>query len=115
MLLNKHFILGLVAGVLSIISLTFSLLNKPIKFATVNTRMIIAEQAKKLAKEDPKAHTSLIKMRSVADKIEAKIAQWGEVHKVTLLAKPAILSGTLPDYTQTILSSLTKEEGLHHE
>jgi Type-F conjugative transfer system protein (TrbI_Ftype) len=94
---------------MSLGALTLSILTKPLKIGAVDTRLIITEQAKKLAKEDPKSQPSALKLRAVADKIESHIAQWGKAHQVTLLAKPAVLSGNLPDYTQMILSSLKDE------
>jgi hypothetical protein len=51
-----------------------------------------------------------MKIRAIADKIEGQVEHWGKAHKLTLLQKQSVLSGTLPDYTQTILKALETEE-----
>jgi hypothetical protein len=117
-MMNKNITIGgfLLMGVICVTSLTLSVCHKPLKLGVVDTRLIITEQAKRIAKEDPKAHTSIMKMRAVADKIEGQIAHWGKIHKVTLFSKQAVLSDDLPDYTQLILTSLVPEghvEGAH--
>ena len=105
---NNYLTMGALCLVsaMSIAALYIAISSKPQSLGTVDTRLIITEEAKRIAKEDPTAHTSVMKMRAIADKIEEQIHHWGKVHKLTLLQKQSVLSGNLPDYTQTILNSL---------
>lgn len=101
---------------MSFSALYITISSKPHSLGTVDTRLIITEEAKRIAKEDPTAHTSIMKMRAIANKIEEQIHHWGRANKLTLLQKQSVLSGNLPDYTQIILDSLAftiKEEKRH--
>ncbi len=108
---NNYLTMGALCLVsaMSIAALIIASSAKPQSFGVVDTRLIIAEEAKRIAKQDPAAHTSIMKMRAIADKIEEQINHWGKDHKLTLLQKQSVLSGNLPDYTKNILHSLSLE------
>lgn len=109
--MNKYVIMGILCLVsaMSFAALIIASSSKQVMFGTVDTRLIVSAEAKRLAKQDPNAHTSIMKIRAIADKIEGQVEHWGKAHKLTLLQKQSVLSGTLPDYTQTILNALETE------
>ena len=47
-------------------------------------------------------------MQQVVEDIKTIIQDFGQEQKITLLAKGAVLSGELPDYTQEILNESTQ-------
>ncbi len=111
--MNKHLIYALLAvtAVMSIGGFSLSLINKPLKMGTIDTGLIIAEKAKILAKQDLKAYLSPLKMRQVGDEIKEDVAKWATQNKVTLIAKGAIWSENLPDYTESVLVALQLKGG----
>ena len=47
-------------------------------------------------------------MQQVVEEIKSVIASFGQEQKLTLLAKGAVLSGELPDYTETFKDILNE-------
>lgn len=91
-------------------SLVLSLQKGHQEFGVVDTRQVISNQAEELARKDPQAHLSSVKVQSLATRIESLIDHWGRKHKIILLSKPAVLSGDLPDYTRSILEALNSSQ-----
>lgn len=114
--MNKHLHYALLAAtaVMSIGAFCLSLINlinKPLKMGTIDTSLVIAEKAKVLAKQDLKAYLSPLKMRQVGDQIKEDVAKWAAANKVTLIAKGAVWSENLPDYTESVLATLQLQGG----
>ena len=49
-------------------------------------------------------------MQQAVDEIKTAIDEHGQIQKVTFLAKGAVLSGDLPDYTETFKDILNKRK-----
>ena len=47
-------------------------------------------------------------MEQVVEEIKAVVASFGQEEKLTLLAKGAVISGELPDYTETFKDILNE-------
>lgn len=111
--MTKHLNYALLTAtaIISIGALCLSVINKPLKMGTIDTSLIIAEKAKVLAKQDLKAYLSPLKIRQVGDQIKEDVAKWATANKVTLIAKGAVWSENLPDYTERVLAVLQLQGG----
>ena len=88
---------------LSVIALCLGLSNTNTnkKLGTVDMQHLLSEQSQKLAKAYPSGTVPSGVMQQVIEEIKSVIASFGQEQKLTLLAKGAVLSGELPDYTET--------------
>ena len=83
------------------ICLGLSNTNTSKKLGTVDMQRLLSEQSQKLAKAYPSGTVPPGVMQQVIEEIKAVIDSFGQDQKLTLLAKGAVLSGELPDYTET--------------
>ena len=68
----------------------------------------MSAQSQQLAKSYPNGQVPPGVMQQVVEDIKTVIQDFGQDQKITLLAKGAVLSGELPDYTQEILNESTQ-------
>ena len=71
---------------------------------TVDMQALLSNQSQQLAKSFPNGQVPPGVMHQVVEDIKTVIEDYGQDQKITLLAKGAVLSGELPDYTQEILN-----------
>jgi len=104
--------LGLIALVttfsLSVIALCIGLSNANTKLGTVDMQLLLLEQSQKLAKAYPSGTVPSGVMQQVIEEIKSVIASFGQEQKLTLLAKGAVISCELPDYTETFKDILNE-------
>ena len=93
---------------LSVISLCLVLSNTNTKLGTVDMQHLLSEQSQKLAKAYPSGTVPQGVMEQVVEEIKAVVASFGQEEKLTLLAKGAVISGELPDYTETFKDILNE-------
>ncbi|MEI6627996.1 MAG: hypothetical protein WCN27_01125 [Alphaproteobacteria bacterium] len=82
--------------------------NTSKKLGTVDMQHLLSEQSQKLAKAYPSGTVPSGVMQQVVEEIKAVVASFGQEQKLTLLAKGAVLSGELPDYTETFKEILNE-------
>lgn len=95
---------------LSVISLCLGLSNTNTskKLGTVDMQRLLSEQSQKLAKAYPSGTVPPGVMQQVIEEIKAVIELYGQDQKLTLLAKGAVISCDLPDYTGTFKDILNE-------
>lgn len=93
---------------LSVTSLWLGLSKSREKFGLVDMSVLLAEQSQKLAKAYPTGQVPKGIMQQVIEEIKTVISEYGQIQKVTLLAKGAVLSGDLPDYTEIFKDVLSE-------
>jgi hypothetical protein len=76
------------------------------KLGIVDMQMLIQVQSQQIAKAYPNGQVPPKLMQEVVEDMKIVIKDFGQDHKVTLLAKGAVLSGEHPDYTQEILTGM---------
>ncbi len=110
-------ILSLIAMSLSLITLGVVYLQKP-QLATVDMGQLINRQAAQLGQQytDGKVPTAV--MQHIISDLKEQMKELAKEQKTILLTKGAVLSGSLPDYTDLLNESLKqwneeqeKEEG----
>ncbi len=95
---------------LSVAALWLGLSSSSPKLVTVDLPLILAERAQKLAKTYPSGTVPPGIMSRVVAEIKEVITAYGSDQKLTLLAKGAVLSGDLPDYTQVLQEILNEPQ-----
>ena len=80
--------------------------SKPL--GLVDMQLLLSAQSQQLAKSYPNGQVPAGVMQQVVEDIKTVIQDFGQDQKITLLAKGAVLSGELPDYTQEILNESTQ-------
>ena len=93
---------------LSVTALCLGLSNTSKKLGTVDMQSLLSEQSQKLAKAYPSATVPSVVMQQVIEEIKAVIELYGQDQKLTLLAKGAVISCDLPDYTGTFKDILNE-------
>ena len=78
------------------------------KLGTVDMQLLLSEQSQKLAKAYPSGTVPSGVMQQVVEEIKAVIELYGQDQKLTLLAKGAVISCDLPDYTETFKDILNE-------
>jgi len=76
-------------------------------FGTVDTSALIAKQSELLVKHYPKGKVSQQILQQGADQIKEKVATFAKDNNLVIIAKGAIWGGTLPDYTEKVLQTLS--------
>jgi|688.fasta_scaffold24332_5 hypothetical protein len=74
---------------------------------TVDMQALLSNQSHQLAQSFPNGQVPPGVMQQAVEDIKAVIKDFGQDQKITLLAKGAVLSGELPDYTQEIIKEST--------
>ncbi len=82
--------------------------NTSKKLGTVDMQHLLSEQSQKLAKAYPSGKVPQDVMQQVVEEIKAVIASFGQEQKLTLLAKGAVISCELPDYTEAFKEILNE-------
>ena len=97
---------------LSIMALCLGLSNTNIskKLGTVDMQLLLSEQSQKLANAYPSGTVPSGVMQQVVEEIKAVIELYGQEQKLTLLAKGAVISCDLPDYTEILKDILNKSD-----
>ncbi len=78
------------------------------KLGTVDLQGILAEQSQKLAQAYPTGQVPPRIMQRVVEDIKGVIERYGQDQKITLLAKGAVLSGTIPEHTEAVKDILNE-------
>lgn len=86
-------------------------LGKLNKFGTIDVQKIITHEAKNLASIYPKGDVPTEKLHGLIDSIRDNIQKVAQDKKIVLLAKGAVLSGNVPDYTDSFIKELEDESG----
>ena len=107
---EKHFSLpptGLIAGFVCVLTLTVAAFlvaigkdTIPEKIGTLDLPALLADQSQQLVKIYPNGQVPPGVMQQVVEEIKENIKDYGLSKKMTLLAKGAVLSDDLPDYTE---------------
>ena len=80
------------------------------KLGTVDMQLLLSEQSQKLANAYPSGTVPSGVMQQVVEEIKAVIELYGQEQKLTLLAKGAVISCDLPDYTEILKDILNKSD-----
>jgi hypothetical protein len=99
-------LIGLVAAFcLSMVAFWLGVSNARSKaFGLVDMQLLLSTQSQALAKSYPNGQVPSGVMQQVVEDIKMVIKDFGQDQNITLLAKGAVLSGELPDYTQEVLN-----------
>jgi len=99
-------LIGLIAAFsLSIAAFWLGVSNARSKtLGLVDMQLLLSTQSQQLAKVYPNGNVPSGVMQQVVEEMKSVIDSFGKSQKITLLAKGAVLSGELPDYTQEILN-----------
>jgi hypothetical protein len=105
-------ILSIIAISLSLISIFVVQFQKPF-FATMDMGQLINLQAAQLGQQYPDGKVPTAVMQHIIAEIKDQIKELAKDKKSTLIAKGAILSDNVPDYTDLLKESLEDqtEEG----
>ena len=101
--------LSLIAMSLSLITLCVVQIKKP-SFATVDMGQLINAQALQLGQQYPNGKVPSVVMQHIITEMKDQIKEIAQEKKVILIAKGAVLSDSLPDYTDVINELLVRQE-----
>ncbi len=109
-------ILSLIAITLSLITIFGVHLKEP-QLATVDMGQLINAQAAQLGQQYPNGNVPSVVMQHIITDLKDQIKEIAKDKKVILFAKGAVLSDSLPDYTDLLNESLTplSEEQVNEE
>jgi len=99
-------IVNVIIALISYIAITLTLSYSKERFGVIDEKLIVSMQAKELAKHYPTGQIPPEKLDRLARALKDKIQEWGDKQGLTLLAKGAVWSGKLPDYTADILAEI---------
>lgn len=118
MITNPKFslILSIVAISLSLFTLFVVQFKKPV-FATVDMGQLISLQASDLGQQYSDGKVPAAVMQQLIFDLKEQIKEVAQEKKVILIAKGAVLTDSLPDYTDLLNESLTplSEEQVNEE
>lgn len=100
---------------LSAIAFCLGLSNLNQKLGTVDMQSLLLEQSQQLAKSYPTGKVPQGIMQQVVANIKAAIADYGQSQQIILLAKGAVLSETLPDYTAILKTRLNQQATIQND
>lgn len=97
--------------VLFVMSLVVNIvyINRQDKFGTIDIQKIITHEAQKLASIYPKGDVPTEKLRGLIDSIQDNIQRVSHDKKIILLSRTVVLSGNVPDYTESFIKELGNE------
>lgn len=101
-------ILSLVAISLSLITIIVAQCKEP-RFATVDMGQLINLQAAQLGQQYPDGKVPTAVMQHIISDLKDQIKEVAQEKRVVLLAKGAVLSSNLPDYTDLLNESLVPQ------
>jgi len=99
-------IVNVIIALLSYTAITATFSYSKDRFGVIDEKLIVALQANELAKNYPTGQIPPEKLHHLARDLKDKIQEWGDKQGLTLLAKGAVWSGKLPDYTADILAEI---------
>lgn len=105
---KAQLILSLIAISLSLITLCVVQIKKP-SFATVDMSQLINLQAAQLGQQYPNGNVPSVVMQHIIADLKDQIKEIAKGKKVILLAKGAVLSDSLPDYTAVVKEFLVNQ------
>ena len=118
MITNPKFslILSIIAISLSLMTILNVHFQKPV-FATVDMGQLINLQASHLGQQYPDGKVPTAVMQQLIFDLKEQIKEVAQEKKVILIAKGAVLTDSLPDYTDLLNESLTplSEEQVNEE
>ncbi len=82
--------------------------QKPL--AVVDVQALVSVEAQKALALYPKNQLPPEKLHEIAMHLKKRVEAFAEAQKITLLAQGAVWGGTLPDYTESVMEWLKKEE-----
>lgn len=80
--------------------------KKPDRLGIIDVQKIISYQAKKLAEIYPKGEVPPEKLRALIGSIQSSIQKLAENNRIILLSSTVVLSGAVPDYTESLMKEL---------
>ena len=99
-------IVNIIIALISYIAITLTFSYSKERFGVIDEKLIVSVQARELAKSYPSGQIPPEKLDRLARALKDKIQEWGDKQGLTLLAKSAVWSGKLPDYTHEILAEM---------
>jgi hypothetical protein len=103
-IINTYYLfVGIASTLLSCIAISLVLCQTKERFGVVDAGVLVALQAKEIAKSYPNGQLPPEKLERISKNLKEKVQIWGDNRGLTLLAKGAVWSGQLPDYTDEIL------------
>lgn len=99
-------IVNVIIALISYIAITLTFSYSKEHFGVIDEKLIVSVQAKELAKHYPTGQIPPEKLRRLTEELKNKVQEWGDKHGLTLLAKGAVWSGKLPDYTHDVLAEM---------
>jgi len=99
-------ILNVIIALISYVAITLTFSYSKTSFGVIDEKLVISLQAKELAKHYPTGQIPPEKLDRLARALKDKIQEWGDKQGLTLLAKGAVWSGKLPDYTDGVLAEI---------
>jgi len=99
-------IVNVIIALISYVAITSTLSYSKTSFGIIDEKLIVSVQAKELAKHYPTGQIPPEKLRRLTEELKDKIQEWGDKQGLTLLAKGAVWSGKLPDYTNDVLAEI---------
>ena len=91
-----------------VMALCLGLSHTSKKLGTVDMQLLLSEQSQKLAKAYSGGTVPQEVMQQVVEEIKGVIELYGQEQKLTLLAKGAVISCDLPDYTEVFKDILNE-------
>lgn len=109
--LNKKWCIAVAFMSLFIILLIVNIayISRQDTFGTIDVHKIITYEAQKLASIYPKGDVPTEKLRGLIDSIQDNIQRVTHNKKIILLSRTAVLSGNVPDYTESFIKELENE------
>mgnify|MGYP000028096641 FL=1 len=111
---QQHLIFIALATLFSLVAVCLWLSQGKPKLGTVDLQVLLLEQSQNLAKTYPSGQVPPKVMQAIVESIKEIISDYGKAHKVTLLAKGAVITNNLPDYT-AIFAELLSTTSNHLE
>ena len=102
------FWLSLIAIVLSLVTICVVHLKTPL-LATVDMGQLINAQAAQLGQQYPHGNVPSVVMQHIITEMKDQIKEIAKDNKVILIAKGAVLSDSLPDYTTVVKECLANQ------
>lgn len=104
---QQNLIFSAIAMLFGIVAVCLWLSQGNPKLGTVDLQALLFQQSQNLAKTYPSGQVPPKVMQSIVESIKEIINDYGKVNKLTLLAKGAVLTHDLPDYTATLAELLS--------
>ena len=101
-------ILSTVAFFMCLVGLIYP---KTQKIGVVDINLIVSEQAKALAEQNPGTTFSAQQIRKITDNIRDQMGSFCHQNNIILISKGSVLGGNIEEYTKEIYENLQVEGG----